>query len=458
MLSTSVYATDVGVELEGVNIVFTESSGSPFIDENNRVLVPFRLVLEAIGANVRWESQSRIAVGVKDGVEVAVPIGQTYILKNNEKILNDTYARIVDGRTYLPIRVVVEAFGYDVGWDAANKKVLIAKEIIDGEPVVEDAEEEVEKTANIIGNSNGNLVNQGVITQEFDTIYYVNFRENQSIYSYNLESQKHEQLTEDPAKQLNVVNGTLYFLEESLSNSWDAYQMNVDGTEKEQIGSSNVNYIGAFEKGVYYYNVSEETLYFLDHDKPYSTKVLDETMTSVQIVDEYLYFVEMESDSSDNNDEIPTKIIRVDLESKERKTILEERIGDDAPCYIVTDEYIFYCRYNDAYSLYRSDLNGDNVLRLTDDRMYDFNTDGEYVYYLNPYYDEGIIRIKSDGSERKKIMNEWNVSSYYAPYISIFGDDIFYRKLRSSTKYDLYRVEPEKAKVTKIQEPIDLVK
>ncbi len=54
-----------------------------------------------------------------------------------------------------------------------------------------------------------------------------------------------------------------------------------------------------------------------------------------------------------------------------------------------------------------------------------FNTDGEYIYYLNPYYDEGIIRIKSDGSERKKIMNEWNISSYYAPYISIFGDDIF---------------------------------
>ncbi len=81
ILSTSVYAADVGVELEGENIVFTESSGSPFIDENNRVLVPFRLVLEAIGANVRWESQSRIAVGVKDGVEVAVPIGQTYILK-----------------------------------------------------------------------------------------------------------------------------------------------------------------------------------------------------------------------------------------------------------------------------------------------------------------------------------------------------------------------------------------
>ncbi len=81
MLSTSVYAADVGVELEGENIVFTESSGSPFIDENNRVLVPFRLVLEAIGANVRWESQSRIAIGVKDGVEVAVPMDKHIFLK-----------------------------------------------------------------------------------------------------------------------------------------------------------------------------------------------------------------------------------------------------------------------------------------------------------------------------------------------------------------------------------------
>ncbi len=116
------------IEYNGKLISFNDNYGYPFIDENNRTQVPFRRTLEAIGASVSWNAKKQMASAVKDGVRVDVPIGAMYIYKNGEKILNDTQSRIIDNRTYLPIRVVLEAFGSTVTWNASEQKVVITYE------------------------------------------------------------------------------------------------------------------------------------------------------------------------------------------------------------------------------------------------------------------------------------------------------------------------------------------
>jgi len=454
MLSTSVYATDVGVELEGVDIVFTESSGSPFIDENNRVLVPFRLVLEAIGANVRWESQSRIAVGVKDGVEVAVPIGQTYILKNNEKVLNDTYARIVDGRTYLPIRVVMEAFGYDVGWDGLNKNVLITNETIDDEPIIE--KKEVEKKVNTIGNSNGNLYNGGIIVEEKSVIYYVNFSDGEKIYSYNTLNDTHTKLTDRKARKLNVKDDTIYFLEWSAFGHWDAYEMSIDGSGVEQLGESGVNYIKAVGKGVYYYNEVAKTLYFREYDDKYSEKVIEATYENIQIVGDNLYHIKKDEDNPDASN-VKSTVVRVNLENLHKEKVFEERIGDVENCMVITENYIFYCKYDDAYALHRVDINGANDVKISSDRIYNLNVDEEYVYYLNPYFDKGIVRIDHEGESKTKILKGWDLNEYSSPMINHLNGDVYFIKSYDGGKASLYKVNESKGKTIRIEVPTDFL-
>lgn len=109
--------TYIPILINGEYIEFNDKIGYPFIDENNRTQVPFRIILEKIGAKVEWNNETRTAIAEKDGIKVEVPIDKTFILKNGERIENDTKALIKDERTYLPIRVVLEAFGYEVGWD-----------------------------------------------------------------------------------------------------------------------------------------------------------------------------------------------------------------------------------------------------------------------------------------------------------------------------------------------------
>jgi len=118
----------VSVNIDGTDVAYTTVSGAPFIDSNNRVQVPLRQTLEAIGAEVTWDKAANTAKAVCEGITVEVPVGQAYILKDGVKITNDTAAVNREGRIYLPIRVVLEAFGYTVGWDAGTNTVSAAAE------------------------------------------------------------------------------------------------------------------------------------------------------------------------------------------------------------------------------------------------------------------------------------------------------------------------------------------
>lgn len=125
MTMTSSASGDVTINIDGKVLEMKTTMGSPFIDKNNRTQVPLNAVMSAIGAKVTWNGAERVATVEKDGITVDVPIGQKYILKEGQRIDNDTEAIIKDQRTYLPIRVVMEAFGAEVGWDGKTRTVMI---------------------------------------------------------------------------------------------------------------------------------------------------------------------------------------------------------------------------------------------------------------------------------------------------------------------------------------------
>lgn len=125
MLIVNAYA--VNISINGSNVNFTEQSGVPFVDSNSRTQVPLRVTMESFGASVGWNNDTRTAIVEKDGIKVEVPVGQSYIIKNGQQIKNDTAAIIKDGKTYLPIRAVLEAFGANVGWDNAIQTVTVTK-------------------------------------------------------------------------------------------------------------------------------------------------------------------------------------------------------------------------------------------------------------------------------------------------------------------------------------------
>jgi len=115
------------ISINGKLVEFNEKTGYPFVDENNRTLVPFRATLEAFGATVSWNQDTRIAKAEKNDTRVEVPIGQPYIKVEGMKVENDTSGVVKDGKTYVPIRKVMEAYDCKVEWDALTSTVMIQK-------------------------------------------------------------------------------------------------------------------------------------------------------------------------------------------------------------------------------------------------------------------------------------------------------------------------------------------
>ena len=109
-----------------VNGDYLASDVRPFLNKDNRVMVPFRAIGEKLGAKVDWEASTRTAVLTIEDVTVRVPINKQAIDVNGMEQQIDTFA-IVKGGTFIPVRAVSQALGAEVGWEQGTKTVNISK-------------------------------------------------------------------------------------------------------------------------------------------------------------------------------------------------------------------------------------------------------------------------------------------------------------------------------------------
>lgn len=121
----SASARGIGVVINGESVVFNHEYGEPFSDSANRIQIPLRIATESLGCTVKWDELSNSAIVEKDGNVITVPVGENYILKNGKKLVNDTKSVAINGRIYLPIRIVAESLGGFVSWDSSTQSVMI---------------------------------------------------------------------------------------------------------------------------------------------------------------------------------------------------------------------------------------------------------------------------------------------------------------------------------------------
>ncbi len=95
--------------------------------ENGRTLVPLRAIFEKIGATVEWNGDTQTVTATKDDTSVSLTINNTVAIKNGEEITLDVPAKIIGGRTLVPVRFVSDCFGVAVEWDGAMQRVTLTK-------------------------------------------------------------------------------------------------------------------------------------------------------------------------------------------------------------------------------------------------------------------------------------------------------------------------------------------
>ncbi len=96
----------------------------PYIKEN-RTMVPLRYIAEKLGATVGFDDVKREVSITLDNKVFKVVIGDSKYTLNDKEYELDAPAEIVESRTFVPLRVISEAFSKDVTWVENGRYVIV---------------------------------------------------------------------------------------------------------------------------------------------------------------------------------------------------------------------------------------------------------------------------------------------------------------------------------------------
>lgn len=94
---------------------------SPPVIENGRTLVPMRFIFEALGLAVQWDQETQTAVASDGARGCSFTVDSAQAVINGAPYTLDAPARLRDGRTLVPLRVLAEGLGYTVDWDGEQR-------------------------------------------------------------------------------------------------------------------------------------------------------------------------------------------------------------------------------------------------------------------------------------------------------------------------------------------------
>jgi len=97
----------------------------PYINSDNRTMVPVRFVSESLGASVYWDEAQHLVTIINGQDEIRMTINERIVLLNGVSFEMDTEAILKDGRTMVPLRFISEFLGATVDWDSINSIVHI---------------------------------------------------------------------------------------------------------------------------------------------------------------------------------------------------------------------------------------------------------------------------------------------------------------------------------------------
>lgn len=125
----------VDVYVNEVQVAFPDLK--PFVDTKvNTTYVPLRFVSEALEAEVEWDGGKRLVLITQQDQEISMRIGSRNATINGRTQFVGVSAKLMDGRTVVPLRFVSEVLGAEVNWTppAGNAKGKVSIMPGSGEP------------------------------------------------------------------------------------------------------------------------------------------------------------------------------------------------------------------------------------------------------------------------------------------------------------------------------------
>ena len=132
----------IHIYLEGEPLSFNEL---PVLFDKGVTFIPVRGLFEKFGASVKWDNSKRTISAEKDEKNVDITITETSAKVDNNVEDLTIPIKIVNGKTFMPIKTLCELFDYDVKWNPETKDICIDyEETTEAKEICTDDEETTE--------------------------------------------------------------------------------------------------------------------------------------------------------------------------------------------------------------------------------------------------------------------------------------------------------------------------
>lgn len=92
---------------------------------NGRTMVPIRFISESFGCKVNWDPKAKQITIIRHDMSFNLWLGVNYAMVGGKKQPLDSPPIISGGRTLVPLRFISEPFGAKVNWEAKTKKITV---------------------------------------------------------------------------------------------------------------------------------------------------------------------------------------------------------------------------------------------------------------------------------------------------------------------------------------------
>ena len=293
---------------------------------------------------------------------------------------------------------------------------------------------------NTIGNNAGNLLNDGLICEFENKVYFHNAADNGSLWKMNINETGFEKLSPSRVKFLNIAGKHIYYYEAGDNNSgvlsfmghqMGIYRTNMDGKRPlclQQSPTDNLTLVG---NTVYYeyfatkHNGDKEDkglgFYCINTDRQGRKQLSDDPVIPANYYNNEFYYAGQVKDHNLHAFNPKTKADRV---------IFSGNFWNPQ----ISGQYVYYMNPDDGYTLYRRPLSGGAEEKLTDVWVDCFNVvkDTWIFYQTNDGGDSGLMRMYTDGSNKEIIMTgrykSINASSKYVYFLSFDNNRMMFHQ------------------------------
>ena len=243
------------------------------------------------------------------------------------------------------------------------------------------------------GNTNGNILNLGLVAKKDDYIYYSESSDLNKLYRAKSPGQEITKISDESVCFINIFQGYIYYT--SLSDNNCLYRINLDGTGRKKLTSSGFINTIVQDDWIYCTDDNALNIYKISLDGSVVKKLNSESSINLNVTNDRIYY---------NNVDDGLKIYRISKDGTGKTKVLNDTAG-----YIsVAGDYIYYLNLDDSANIYKVKTDGTGktkvynntcgYLNLADNgRLYFLDFNANRVSYIDTIDNEKLYPLQNSG-------------------------------------------------------------